>query len=78
MRKSASSAEAFTYADLPCTNNSAMNETSNQAMQPTCLRRADAPSRYEAGKPLAHMRVRYSTYAQILTDPNAEKLRHIA
>lgn len=37
MRKNASSAEALTYADLPCTNNSAMNETSetsNQAMQP--------------------------------------------
>jgi len=75
MRKRASSAEALTYADLPCTNNSAMNETSNQAMQPTGLRRADVPSRYEAGKPLAHMRVRYSTYAQILTNPNAEKLR---
>jgi len=46
MRKSASSAEALTYADLPCTNNSAMNETSNQAMQPNRLRRADMPSRF--------------------------------
>ena len=52
-----------------------MNETPNQAMQRTRLKRADVPSRYEAGKPLAHMRVRYSTYAQILTNPNAEKLR---
>jgi len=46
MRKSASSAEALTYADLPCTNNSAMNETSNQAVQPTRLRRAGVPSRF--------------------------------
>jgi hypothetical protein len=43
MRKSA---EALTYADLPCTNNSAMNETSNQAVQPTRLRRAGVPSRF--------------------------------
>jgi hypothetical protein len=46
MRKSASSAEALTYADLPCTNNSAMNETSNQPVQPTRLRRAGVPSRF--------------------------------
>jgi len=30
---------------------------------------------YEAGKPLAHIRVPYSTYAQILSNPKAEKLR---
>jgi CpXC motif protein len=30
---------------------------------------------YDAGKRLAHMDVPYSTYAQILTNPKAEKLR---
>jgi hypothetical protein len=30
---------------------------------------------YEAGKPLAHTQVPYCTYAQILTNPKAEKLR---
>jgi putative acetyltransferase len=33
--KSASSAVALTSGGLPCTSNSAMNESSNQSMQPT-------------------------------------------
>src|ERR1039457_1278452 len=39
MQRSASSAEVLTSAGSPCTNNSTINETSNQAMQPTAGRR---------------------------------------
>lgn len=35
MERSASSAEALTSAGLPCTSNSAMNETPNKSLQPT-------------------------------------------